>query len=66
MKLLVDNQGVNLTYNISIQIFGFQKHFFNPNSADAALSTKAVNKIQTNIKFLKFKSLKSDVFQIKS
>ena len=30
-------------------MFGFQKYFFNPISADAALSTKAVNKSQTHM-----------------
>ena len=45
----VYHQGVNLTYHIGIQMFGFQKHFFNPISADAALSTKAVNKSQTHM-----------------
>ena len=30
-------------------MLGFQNHFFNPISADAALSTKAVNKSQTHM-----------------
>ena len=42
-------QRVNLTRHISIQNLGFQNHFFNPISADAAVSTKAVNKSQTHM-----------------
>ena len=50
MQIAVDNQGVNLTEHIGIQMFGFQNHFFNPISADAAaLSTKTVNKSQTHM-----------------
>ena len=52
-QIVVDNQGVSLTYHIGIQMFGFQKHFFNPISADAALSTKAVNKSQTHMSWKK-------------
>ena len=49
-QMSVYNQGVNLTYQIGIQMFGFQNHFFNPISADAAaLSTKAENKSQTHM-----------------
>ena len=49
-QMSVYNQGVNLTYQIGIQMFGFQNHFFNPISADAAaLSTKAENKSQTHV-----------------
>ena len=48
-QIVVWYQGVNLTWHIGIQMFGFQKHFFNPISADAALSTKAVNKSQTHM-----------------
>ena len=49
-QMFVDNQGVNLTYCIGMQMFGFQNNFFNPISADAAsLSTKAVNKSQTHM-----------------
>ena len=49
-QMSVDNQGVNLTYCIGMQMFGFQNNFFNPISADAAsLSTKAVNKSQTHM-----------------
>ena len=50
MQIAVYYQGVNLTYHIGIQNLGFQNHFFNPISADAAaLSTKAVNKSQTHM-----------------
>ena len=48
-QIAVDNQGVNLTYYIGIQMFCFERHFFNPISADAALSTKAENKSQTHV-----------------